>query len=181
MRPEFTIAHAAPAAMLMAIAIAPAADAGEDAFHAGTVIADYGQVATVVSDVAIPAETKFKVAFDINTAGDAGEVNRSLNSAARFLNMHAEAGVDPGDISLALVVHGGAVKDVARRADGAENPNAALIAALADMGVQIYVCGQSAAYYDIGNDDLLPGVEMALSAMTMHALLQQQGYTLNPF
>jgi len=29
--------------------------------------------------------------------------------------------------------------------------------------------------------DLLPNVEMALSAMTAHALLQQDGYTLNPF
>jgi hypothetical protein len=28
---------------------------------------------------------------------------------------------------------------------------------------------------------ILPGVEMALSAMTAHALLLQQGYTLNPF
>jgi len=27
----------------------------------------------------------------------------------------------------------------------------------------------------------LPGVTMALSAMTAHALLQQDGYTLNPF
>ena len=181
MRLKVTIANAASAAMLMAITMAPAALAGEDAFHAGAVIADYGQVATVDADAAIPADTKFKIAFDIKTAGDAGEVNRAINSAARFLNMHAEAGVDPADISLALVVHGGAVHDVAKPADGAENPNAALIAALADKRVKFYVCGQSAAYYDIGNDDLLPGVEMALSAMTMHALLQQEGYTLNPF
>jgi intracellular sulfur oxidation DsrE/DsrF family protein len=47
--------------------------------------------------------------------------------------------------------------------------------------VRIFVCGQSAAYYDVTTNDLLPGVEMALSAMTVHALLQQQGYSLNPF
>jgi len=35
--------------------------------------------------------------------------------------------------------------------------------------------------FDVGKDDLLPGVERVLSAMTLHALLQQQGYTLNPF
>jgi len=28
---------------------------------------------------------------------------------------------------------------------------------------------------------LAPGVEMTLSAMTAHALLQQDGYTMNPF
>jgi hypothetical protein len=33
----------------------------------------------------------------------------------------------------------------------------------------------------VKTEDLLPGVEMALSAMTAHALLQQQGYTFNPF
>jgi hypothetical protein len=36
-------------------------------------------------------------------------------------------------------------------------------------------------YYDIGKDDLLPKVELSLSAMTTHAQLQSQGYTLNPF
>ena len=44
-----------------------------------------------------------------------------------------------------------------------------------------FVCGQSAAYYGVATDDLLPGVEMALSAMTAHALLQQQDYSINPF
>ncbi|VVS99449.1 hypothetical protein ERY430_40383 [Erythrobacter sp. EC-HK427] len=33
----------------------------------------------------------------------------------------------------------------------------------------------------VEHDDLIEGVEMALSAMTAHALLQQQGYTINPF
>jgi intracellular sulfur oxidation DsrE/DsrF family protein len=47
--------------------------------------------------------------------------------------------------------------------------------------VKIIVCGQTAAYYGVKTDELLPGVQMALSAMTAHALLQQQGYTLNPF
>ena len=59
--------------------------------------------------------------------------------------------------------------------------SAGLIAALTGQGVRIIVCGQSAVYYEVATDDLLPGVEMALSAMTAHAVLQQQGYTLNPF
>jgi hypothetical protein len=29
--------------------------------------------------------------------------------------------------------------------------------------------------------DLLPGVEMAMSASSAHAILQAQGYTANPF
>lgn len=70
-----------------------------------------------------------------------------------------------------------AVHDVS----GETTSSSDLIAALIDHGVRIIVCGQSAAYYDVRTDDLLPDVEMALSAMTAHALLQQQGYTLNPF
>ena len=91
--------------------------------------------------------------------------------------MHARAGIDTNRIELAVVVHGKAVHNVATGIAG----NSGLVAALIDHGVSIIVCGQSAAYYGVATDDLLPGVEMALSAMTAHALLQQQGYTLNPF
>ncbi|MEE9347759.1 MAG: DsrE family protein, partial [Robiginitomaculum sp.] len=88
---------------------------------------------------------------------------------------------------VALVVHGGAAHDLtiashyAGKYDGAENVNASVIKALSGAGVEIYLCGQTAAYHDIENNELLPGVQMSLSAMTAHALLQQQGYTLNPF
>ena len=57
----------------------------------------------------------------------------------------------------------------------------ALLLPLIFLCVSTIVCGQSAACYGVKTDDLLPGVEMAVSAMTAHALLQQQGYTLNPF
>ena len=52
---------------------------------------------------------------------------------------------------------------------------------LQENNVKFYLCGQSAAAQGIGKGDLLPGVKMALSAMTMHALLDQQGFSLNPF
>jgi len=65
--------------------------------------------------------------------------------------------------------------------NGAENANATIIKALLKKNVRIILCGQTASYYEIDNEDLLPGVEMALSAMTAHALLQQEGYTLNGF
>jgi len=91
------------------------------------------------------------------------------------------------NIQLAIVVHGGAAFDLtnqeffAAHKDGRKNASAAAIAQLQDHGVQIYLCGQSAAAHGITNADLLPGVKMSLSAMTAHALLQQQGYTINPF
>ena len=100
--------------------------------------------------------------------------------------MHVNAGVKPENIRLAIVVHGGASTDLtnqaffAARREGRENASAAAIAQLQDHGVEFHLCGQSAAAHGITSADLLPGVKMSLSAMTAHALLQQQGFTLNP-
>jgi intracellular sulfur oxidation DsrE/DsrF family protein len=164
--------------------------AGPDDFVAGKTIPEYGKIAVVEVDQPVQSYSKFKVAFDTAKKADPGELNRTLTSAARFINMHVEAGVKPKNIKLAIIIHGGATRDVAQdnyylgTQDGEDkktNVNADLVKTLTDNGVELYVCGQSAAYYDLKNEDLLPGVQMSLSAMTAHALLQQKGYTLNPF
>ncbi|QOW23003.1 DsrE family protein [Novilysobacter avium] len=126
--------------------------------------------------------TRFQVAFDVATAAEPEKLNRQLESAARFINMHVAAGVPKENLKLAMVVHGGAAIDLTSDAKfGSVNPNAGLIAALQEAGVSIQLCGQTAVARDIRADDLLPGVTVALSAMTAHAQLQQAGYTLNPF
>lgn len=155
-------------------------------FHTGPLIEDYGPVAAVEGREPIPEGTVFKVSFDIVNRTESGTLNRKLVSAARFLNMHTQAGVSHENISLALVIHGSAVHDMTNAAfysqsNELENENAALIAELLKHGVNIYICGQSAAFNGITKSDLLPGVRLSLSAMTSHALLQQDGYTLNPF
>ncbi|WP_300528030.1 DsrE family protein [Maricaulis sp.] len=160
---------------------------GFDNFSTGPLIENYGPHAPIENDMPIPDGMVFRHSFDLVDEGEGGELNRNIVSAARFLNMHAAAGIPAENLNLALVIHGSAVHDFTRashygaRHDGTENANAALIAELARHGVQFYVCGQSAEYQGIGNDDLLPGVTMALSAMTAHAILQADGYTLNPF
>ena len=164
--------------LLLALFILPCishADAG--AFTTGPAIEEYGPVADVEATLTVPQDAVFRHSFDVSGRAEDGKPNRTLVSAARFINMHARAGVDPERIAVAVIVHGEALRDVSRDTTG----SGALVAALVDQGVRIIVCGQSAAYYGVTADDLLPGVEMALSAMTAHALLQQQGYTLNPF
>lgn len=176
-----------PLAFLAICLLPSVAFAGPDNFKTGPVFEAFGPVATVAGAQALLASSEFKISFDAAKASESEALNRTLESAARFINMHAAAGVDPANIDVAVVVHGGAAFDLlkaepfAARRDGAENPNAALIDALTNHGVRIILCGQTAAYRDISVDDLLPGVEMALSAMTAHAQLQQVGYTLNPF
>ena len=61
------------------------------------------------------------------------------------------------------------------------NPSAPMVRAMLDHGVRFILCGQSGAAYGVEAEQLVPGVETALSAMTAHALLQQRGYTVNPF
>ena len=172
-------------AALLALMASPAV-AQNEAFHQGPVIAEFGPVASVKSDQALPRKTEFKIRYDVADAAKPGELNRNLVSAARFINMSAENGVAPDKVRLAIVVHGGATKDLTVDARygadaSAANANAPLIAALVGQGVDIYLCGQSAAAHGVTKPDLLPGVKMALSAMHAHAILDAQGYSLNPF
>lgn len=166
----------------IALLLAPAAHAADPpGFTRGPVIADYGPVADVPDAAPIPPDTHFKVIFDVSEAAADGSVNGGIESAARFLNMHARAGIPPENIRIAIVVRGGAVRDLTvHPRPGRSNPNAPLIAALIANHVDIYVCGQAAAHANIETSELLPGVHVALSALTEFALLQQQGYTLIP-
>lgn len=164
------------------VCLGNSAGAMEVEFSTGPLIKEYGPKAVVPGAQALAADTKFQVAFDVVDRAAEGSTNRKFESAARFLNMHAAVGVKPGNMKLAVVVHGSSVLDVTNQERfGGANPNADMIAELQKHGVRFIVCGQSASYQDVGAGDLLPGVEMAVSAMTAHALLQQQGYTLNPF
>ena len=174
------------AAMIAALPLSPAM-AQRERFTTGPVFTDFGPVADVDTDTALSPDSAFKVAFDVSDAAQPGQLNRTLESAARFINMQIRAGVAPENVRVAVVVHGKASFDIssaekyAAQYDGAENANLPLIAALLANNVRIIECGQSAAAYKIARADLAPGVEMALSAMTAHAQLQQAGYTLNPF
>ena len=130
--------------------------------------------------------TVFKIAFDVADDAEKGAQNNSINSLARFINMHIAHGVKPENIQLALVVHGSASVDVLANSEykkrfGVDNKNQALIEQLLANNTKVYVCGQSATHFKVTPALLIEGVKMSLSAMTAHAQLQQQGYTLNPF
>lgn len=172
-----SIASAVALACLIASAGAGADDKG---FSKGPLINDFGPVVPI-PEASLPSNAKFSIAFDVTARSETGAVNKRIESAARFLNMHVAAGVDPEDIKLAVVIHGSAVFDMTSDDKyGGKNANADLIAQLMKHGVTFHVCGQSAVFQGVSAEDLLPGVKMELSAMTAHALLQQKGYTLNP-
>ena len=154
----------------------------------GPVIEAYGPVYEVVGGAWNLEQGKhYKVSMDVSATEDlSGSLNRRLESAARFLNMHARNGIDPANIELAVVVHGAASRDLLtdeayQTRFNQPNPNTAMLSALHGAGVKIYLCGQTAVHRGLSAEDLNPAVSMALSAMTAHVRLQSEGFTLIPF
>ncbi|MEI6485009.1 MAG: DsrE family protein [Sphingomonadales bacterium] len=176
------------AAFLATLLIAaPASAQDRSSFVPGPVLPDVGPIAMVDSDVPIPKGTKFKIAFDVSAKNTPGQLSRQIETAARTLNMHVAGGVPQKDVAIVLIFHGPSLFDLlnapayAARTEGKTNASADAVTKLIGQGVEFIVCGQSAASLGVKKSDLLPGVKLALSAITAHALYQQRGYTLNPF
>ncbi len=160
--------------------------AAPEDFTKGPVFKHYGENSLIRDGLENAENQQFKVVFDISKQNDSGMLNRHFNSVARFINMHVRAGVPKENISAAMVVHGKASFDLLSdkahiKKFNKPNSNTELINLLSDYGVTIFICGQSASYHEIANAELNKNVTMSLSAMTANALLQQQGFTLNPF
>lgn len=156
--------------------------------EAGPVIKDFGKVYRVDQPTyQTNMESEFKVVFDVlDSPEEEDKRNRKLETAARFLNMHVQAGKDRDLLKVAVVVHGTAATDLLdneahSKRFGTPNPNRDLLQALMDEGVEIILCGQSANSRDIDPNTLIPGVKLALSAMTALIQMQQSGYQLIKF
>lgn len=130
---------------------------------------------------------EYKVVFDIAIGeDDPAKVNQRINTMARFLNMHAQAGAPPENLHVACVFHGTAARDVLksetyREHFGVDNPNEPLLEALANAGVKMYLCGQSAFARNIPLEKKTKAVGLALSAMTVLIKLQGEGYQMISF
>jgi len=183
-----------PGLLLIGLALAgpPAAHAQEAAPLSqpedGPVVEGYGAVYGVPDpDFETPTATEYRVVFDVSVGADEPDVvNARINTLARFLNMHGQAGVDADAMHLALVLHGSAGKDALDHAGyrsrfGIDNPNLPLLERLAGAGVEIVLCGQTAMHRGLAREELAEPVQLALSAMTALATLQARGYALVGF
>ena len=156
--------------------------------EAGPVIPDYGAVYEVpkAASVGTPADG-VRAVFDVGESpSDPGDINPRIITIARYLNMHAQADYARSNVRAVLVLHGPAAKDALRnfayrRRHGADNPNRELLAKLHDAGVEIYICGQSATSRGYKPEEIDEPVETALSAMTVLAQAQADGYALIAF
>ena len=106
----------------------------------GPVITDFGPVFSVENpDFVTDTNKVYKVIFDIhNTPDDPAKVNQMLNTLARFLNMHAQAGVPLENLKVAGVFHNKATHDVLNNSEyqakyKVPNPNLRLLKALEEI------------------------------------------------
>ena len=118
----------------------------------GPVIKDFGQVYKIKNpDLLLDKNKKYKVIFDVYTDGKSNKKqNASINTVARFLNMHARNNIKTQNLDIVLVLHGAAPKNALsdkafQREFKIDNPNTTLIKALNKADVKVYVCGQSFA------------------------------------
>ena len=155
----------------------------------GKVIPNYGKTFPIESPGFKTDTTSIlKVVFDVDRSFNEAEPNKLIETAARYLNMHESAGVDPANMNIALVLHGKAVQDALkdefyseRFPEVSENPNLPLIKALVDQGVEVIICGQSASYYKVNRKNTDENSKFALSAMTALVQLQNDDYRLIKF
>jgi len=124
----------------------------------------------------------YKVVFDMSKAGPLDKIHPTLAEAARYLNTLATYGVPPIRRKLAIVLHGAATQFVlknsafAARHHGKPNPDAALITAMKNAGVDFRVCGQAVLAEHIAPKDILPAVQLDLWALSSLVNLQLHGY-----
>lgn len=149
----------------------------------GKIIEDYGPTYEVKNpEYKTEIDSELKVIFDIDKSSeDKAIVNRYIEVAARFLNMHENAGMKPEQLKVAMTFHANAWQDVLnndvyKEKYGVENPNLKLINDLSDAGVDIIICGQAAAKKNMPREDIIPNVKIALSATTALIQYQNKGY-----
>jgi intracellular sulfur oxidation DsrE/DsrF family protein len=153
----------------------------------GPVIEGYGPTFPIDErDVLLEEGAVYRAVFDVAAySDDLGSLSARLNSVARFLNMHGRNETPVESMQLAVVLHGAAVKNVLshdayRARYKMDNPNLELVGHLHDAGVRFYVCGQSMTFGGVDKSEIVDQVQVALSAMTMLTVLQNDGYALLP-
>ncbi|WP_405609922.1 DsrE family protein [Polaribacter sp. Asnod1-A03] len=130
---------------------------------------------------------ELKAIFDVDRKQtNPSKINSIISSLHRYYNMHVRYGTPKNKIRLALVLHGSSTKDalsssVYKEKFKVDNPNKQLIKSLSDVGVEVFLCGQSMSYSGYNKADLLPEVKVALSAMSVLTVYQMKNYSLIKF
>ena len=168
-------------ASLLALIAAPAA-AQDRETRSGPIFTGFGDWTVVDNQLPVGADQRYRAIFDATDGAEDGTLNWRFDSAARYINLLVAHGVPREHIEVAIVVHGPAGYDVVSREryeeqyPGRTHGSADAVKAMIAEGVEFYICGQSANYRGIANDDLIPGVIMTLSQTVVTSTLHDRGF-----
>jgi intracellular sulfur oxidation DsrE/DsrF family protein len=130
-------------------------------------------------------ETDYKVLFSVGADSKSpNEVHQMLPAIATYVNTLAKYKVPPSHRHIVVMFHQRSAdfdmilsNDAYKaRYEGRENPNAALIHALKQAGVDLRACGQGLFARKIDPKDVNPDIQIDLWAMTSMINLQLKGY-----
>ena len=163
------------------VCVATTSVGAEEPKFVNPLIIGYGAIAPQPTAAEQPRKG-VRIVFDITSEAKPDELNKGLESVARYLNLNAQAGHAPSDVRLALVLHGPATKAAlsdaayASKTGSTENPNLSLVRELKKHGVAVFVCGQSLARNKFALAEVAREFTVAASAMTVNVNKQQDGY-----
>ena len=152
------------------------------------VIKGYGTIADApMADLKPNPSLTYNIVVDLATSDeDKTAVSFSVNQLARLINLHVMGGVPKENLNVVVAVHGGAIWTIMndqlyREKFGVANPHTPLYKELLDNRVRVVVCSQSMFKRKIAKDQLIPGLEVATSALTTLTQFQLMGYALLRF
>jgi intracellular sulfur oxidation DsrE/DsrF family protein len=149
-------------------------------------IAEFGKVAPVEHPGVPPDRSlDYKVVVNVTAPGVGDRPPEGLEKAARLANILAESGVPASRRHIVVIISGPATFAVLNEAGVmarkmGPNISAPLIHALTKAGVGVHVCGQALAGTKIARSEVLPDIQVDLSALTTLTTLQLKGYALVP-
>ncbi len=177
-----------PYFLLLSILITATVNSQSSKKIEGKIVPQFGQTFAVPTpDFKTDTTLVFKAVFDVAKAPEDPSIrNPYLETLARFLNMHQNAGVPAKNLKVRAAIHGGAAygllkNEYYKEKYGVDNPNIELLKALDDAGVDLILCGQTAGSRDISTARRLEIIDVALSAMTILIQSQEEGYHMIAF
>lgn len=124
----------------------------------------------------------YKILVDVvSTGDDKNKPYPSLERLARLVNLLAYSGVPAEHMHIVAVLDraagaAGLTDAASRKYLKKGNPNLEILHALKKAGVKLLVCGQAMAERGVQDSDLDPAITVALSALTVPVVYEQQGY-----
>ena len=152
------------------------------------VVKNYGGIFDIPYAVEKPDPSlDYNIIIEIATASDKPDsTNWALYNVARLINLHIMGGVPKEKLHVVLAIHGGAAFSVMNNETykakyGVDNPTLKLFKELDQVGVKMFVCGQSMIARNIDRFNMVPEVKVATSMLTTMTTYQLKGYAALKF